>query len=116
MEHPSFFQTNQWDKEKQHFLIKPNPEFMALEKEVFKPTDTIYVTCRSGGRSAWPVNQLAAAGFKNAYNITDGMERDTVDDPQSMYVGQRMKNGWKNSGVPWTFKADPKLMHLPQDK
>jgi rhodanese-related sulfurtransferase len=113
---PAFLQTYHWDESKQHFSIKPNPDFMAHIKEVFKSDDTIFVMCRSGGRSAWAVNQLAAAGFKNVYNITDGFEGDTVDDPQSVYVGQRLKNGWKNSGVPWTYSIDPKLMKLPSVK
>jgi rhodanese-related sulfurtransferase len=113
---PAFLQTYNWDETKQHFTIKPNPDFMNDVKQVFKTDDVILVTCRSGGRSAWAVNQLAVAGFKNVFNITDGMEGDTVDDPQSVYVGQRLKNGWKNSGIPWTYAIDPKLMKLPNLK
>ena len=33
-----------------------------------------------------------------------------VDDPDSAYHGKRMKNGWKNSGVPWTYDCDPALL------
>ncbi len=113
---PAFLQTYQWDESKQHFGITPNPDFMSHVKQVFNSEDIILVTCRSGGRSAWAVNQLAAAGFKNAYNITDGMEGDTVNDSESVYAGQRMKNGWKNSGIPWTYAIDPKLMKLPNVK
>jgi len=36
------------------------------------------------------------------YNIIDGREGDTVDDPGNVNRGKRMKNGWKNSGSPWT--------------
>jgi len=111
---PAFLQTYNWDESKQHFSIKPNPDFMNDVKQVFKTDDIILVTCRSGGRSAWAVNQLAATGFKNVFNITDGMEGDTVDDPLSVYVGQRMRNGWKNSGIPWTYKIEPSLMKLPR--
>jgi len=113
---PAFLQTYNWDESKQHFSIKPSTQFMADIKAVFQTTDTIYVMCRSGGRSAWAVNQLAAAGFKNVYNITDGFEGDTVSDPESIYNGQRMKNGWKNSGVPWTYKINPELMKIPNKK
>ena len=59
------------------------------------------------------VNILAEAGFKNAYNIIDGMEGDLVKDPDSLYVGKRMKNGWKNSGLPWTYDVDPDRVRLP---
>ena len=113
---PAFIQTYNWDAEKQHFSIAPSTDFMKDIKEVFQPTDTLYVMCRSGGRSAWSVNQLAKAGFTNVYNITDGFEGDTVSDPESIYNGQRLKNGWKNSGVPWTYKIDPKLMKIPEKR
>lgn len=112
---PVFLQTYEWDEEKKQFKMKANPDFIAQVKANFKPDDIIMVTCRSGGRSAIAANQLAVAGFKNVYSITDGFEGDTVTDPQSLYTGQRLKNGWKNSGVPWTYKIDPALMVLPKD-
>ena len=75
----------------------PTPSSSARSQEFAKPTDTILVMCRSGGRSAMAVNRLAEAGFTNVYNITDGMEGDEVKDPDSVYQGQRLVNGWKNS-------------------
>jgi rhodanese-related sulfurtransferase len=113
---PIFFQTYAWDAEKGHFSMKPNPEFTEQIKATFKPDDIILITCRSGGRSAMAVNQLAAAGFKNVYNITDGMEGDAIKDPESVFNGQRLKNGWKNSGLPWTFKVNIELMKLPKSE
>lgn len=41
------------------------------------------------------------------------MEGDLVDDPNSVFFGKRMKNGWKNSGLPWTYDVNPKQMRLP---
>ena len=69
--------------------------------------------CRSGGRSAFAVNMLSKAGFKNVYNIIDGFEGDKVKNPNSYFNGKRLVNGWKNSGAPWTYDLDPKLMYLP---
>lgn len=68
--------------------------------------------CRSGGRGAMAVNQLAEAGFTQVYNIVDGMEGDAVEDPESVFQGQRLRNGWKNSGLPWTYKIDPERLPL----
>jgi rhodanese-related sulfurtransferase len=83
---------------------------------VLKPDDIIQVMCRSGGRSAMAVNLLAKAGFKRVFQIIDGMEGDLVQDAESVFQGQRLKNGWKNSGCPWTYKLTPDRMLLPDDR
>lgn len=113
---PIFLQSYNWDPGKKHFAMEPNPDFMEQIKATFQSDDIILVTCRSGGRSAMATNQLAAAGFKNVYNITDGFEGDKVADKGSSYHGKRMVNGWKNSGNPWTYSLDPKLMSIPKEK
>ncbi|HUO08328.1 MAG TPA: rhodanese-like domain-containing protein [Phycisphaerae bacterium] len=109
---PLAVQTYEWDEEKKQFPMKPLPDFVTRMQTIAKPEDTIMALCRSGGRSALAVNALAKAGFKNVYNIIDGMEGDTVDDPDSVFVGQRVKNGWKNAGCPWTYALTPERMVL----
>jgi rhodanese-related sulfurtransferase len=104
---PLAMQTHQWDDEKKMFAVKPNPDFEELLNHWADPSDNILVICRSGGRSAMAVNILAKVGFKNTYNIIDGMEGDLVKDPGNLYHGKRMKNGWKNSGLPWTYEINP---------
>ncbi len=89
-------------------LIMPdNENFIAQVEAKFKKTDTIFASCRSGGRSAACINKLALAGFTNVYNIIDGFEGDKDDK------GYRTVNGWKNSGAPWTYKLDSKLAYRP---
>jgi rhodanese-related sulfurtransferase len=111
---PSMLQTYEWDANKKNLPMKLNPDFVAQMKEVAKPSDTLLVMCRSGGRSALAVNRLAEAEFPNVYNIIDGMEGDAVDDPVSVFHDKRMRNGWKNSGIPWTYKLVPERMRLPK--
>jgi len=111
---PLAAQTYQWDAEKRQFPMKPLPDFVSRVSEVAKPDDMLMVMCRSGGRSAIAVNRLAEAGFTHVYNITDGMEGDAVTDPNSVFLGQRLVNGWKNSGLPWTYKLTPDRMVLPK--
>ena len=111
---PVAVQIYEWDPEKQKFPMKPLPDFVSRVEEVAKPDDTLMLMCRAGGRSAIAVNMLAQAGFKHAYTIVDGMEGDVVDDPASIFLGQRRKNGWKNSGCPWTDKLTPERMVLPK--
>jgi rhodanese-related sulfurtransferase len=110
---PVAAQLYQWDAGKKQFPMRLLPDFVSRVKQVAKPDDTLMVMCRSGGRSAMAVNQLAAAGFRNVYNITDGMEGDEVKDPGSVFHGQRLVNGWKNSGLPWTYDVDAARMALP---
>jgi hypothetical protein len=50
---------------------------------------------------------LAEAGFSDVYTITDGFEGDADKN------GDRTRNGWKNSGAPWTYKLDPELVYNP---
>jgi len=113
---PFLFMTHQWDEEKNWYALKPNREFVAQVKDLFKPKDTILVMCRSGDRAALAVDELAKAGFTNVYNIVHGMEGDLVDDPDNLYHGKRMKNGWKNSGAPWTCKVDRERAWVPKDE
>jgi rhodanese-related sulfurtransferase len=109
---PLAFPTYKWDAGKGNYSVVGNKDFVAHVKERFTPDDTILVMCRSGGRSAMAVNGLAKAGFTKAYNIIDGFEGDKVEDPESVYHGMRIRNGWKNS-APWTYRLDPKLVWLP---
>ncbi len=109
---PVAFPKYQWHADKRKYGFEINPDFIDHVKELFNTDDTVAVMCRSGGRSAAAINMLAKAGFVNLYNIIDGFEGDTVDDPESVYHGKRMKNGWKNS-APWTYDLDPALAWIP---
>jgi rhodanese-related sulfurtransferase len=109
---PSKFFAYQYDAEKKEPVMVNNLHFLEEVKIKFKTDDTIFIMCRSGGRSASSVNLLAAAGFKNVYNIIDGFEGDSIKDPGSYFDGQRIRNGWKNSGAPWTYSLNPELMYL----
>lgn len=41
------------------------------------------------------------------YTIIDGMEGDAVKEPDSIFLGERLVNGWKNAGCPWPYKQTP---------
>ena len=78
---PVAAQSYEWDDEKKQFPMKPLADFVSRVSEVAKPEDMLMLMCRSGGRSAIAVNLLAKAGFKQVYQIIDGMERDAVKNP-----------------------------------
>jgi rhodanese-related sulfurtransferase len=107
---PLGFQTDEWDAEKNSFVMKPNLEFLPQIAGVVSPSDTILVMCRSGGRSAKAANVLAQSGYTNVYSIIDGMEGDAIEDTESPDLGKRLINGWKNSDLPWTYDIDPERL------
>jgi rhodanese-related sulfurtransferase len=113
---PSKFMTYTWDEKKKEYAMKPNPNFVKEAKKRFAKNDTILVMCRSGQRSAPSVNLLAKAGFTKVYNIIDGFEGDKIKEPDNPNKGKRMKNGWKNSDLPWTYDLEVDQMYLPKGK
>jgi rhodanese-related sulfurtransferase len=112
---PLMFPKYEWIADRRRYGVEPNPDFLADVQDMLSQDETILAICRSGGRSAWAVNMLAEAGFQKVYSIVDGMEGDKVKDPDSVYHGKRMKNGWKNAGLPWTYDLDPELVWHPHE-
>jgi rhodanese-related sulfurtransferase len=103
-----------WDNAKKTLKLELNPDFLPevrrrLAAKGLKPTDSIVLICRSGDRSAAASNLLAEAGFKNVYSVVDGYEGDLA--PEGPKVGQRVVNGWKNAGLPWSYKLDKAKMY-----
>ena len=68
---------------------------------------------RSGGRSCVAADTAAQAGWPadKVYNMLGGFEGDKMKNPASAYDGKRTMGGWKNEGLPWTYKVDPKLAY-----
>ena len=110
---PSKFMTMEYSTKKKTYVEVDNKGFVAEIQKRFKKSQTLLLMCRSGHRSASAVNLLAKAGYKNVYTIYDGFEGDKVQDELSYFKGQRMLNGWKNSGNPWTYEGDESLMYFP---
>jgi rhodanese-related sulfurtransferase len=113
---PLLLQSYAWDAARKRFPMNPNPDFLAQVKAIVTPAGTILITCRSGGRSAAAVNRLAAAGFKIVYTIIDGFEGETINEPGSPSHGLRLRNGWKNSGLPYTYDIAPERVTLPKSR
>jgi rhodanese-related sulfurtransferase len=107
-----------WDSVKATFKLEPNSDFVPevrrrLSAKQLGPSDAVVLICRSGDRSAAAANLLAEAGFKNVYSVVDGFEGDlAADGPKS---GQRAVNGWKNAGLPWSYKLDRAKMYRMDD-
>lgn len=104
-----------WDAKKKRYVRKHNENFVAdvdarLKAKGLKKTDTVILMCRSGKRSAKAVNVLAKSGYTNVYSVVDGYEGDKAKKGDNK--GKRVVNGWKNSGLPWTYSMDKDLMYF----
>jgi len=70
--------------------------------------------CRSGStRSAPAANIFFDLGYKNSYTIVDGFEGGKIKDGK--HKGVRAKDGWRNSGLPWTYTLDAKKVYTLLD-
>jgi len=89
------------------YRLEINPDFASdfrawADSHGVSADTTIVLMCRSGQRSARAANLLAQMGYNRVYSMIDGYEGDRVPDgPQA---GQRLVNGWRNAGLPWTYQ------------
>lgn len=92
--------------------------FQDLKKRFNPETDTLIFMCRSGGRSCEAANEAALKAdwpIDKTYNMMGGFEGDKVKNKDSAFNGKRMLGGWKNEGLPWTYKIDPELAYPETD-
>ncbi len=94
-----------FDAKKGNYKMIDNPAFVEelqawLASDAASGVDTLLVMCRSGSRSADAIARLVDAGVDvTLYNVIDGFEGDTDES------GARTVNGWRNAGLPWTYKV-----------
>ena len=105
-----------WDDKSGRFKLEVNADFepelaRRLASRQLSKSDVIILICRSGDRTTRAANFLTEQGYSKVYSVIDGFEGDAVaEGPQA---GQRLLNGWKNAGLPWTYKLDKNKMYLP---
>ncbi|MGD8692027.1 MAG: rhodanese-like domain-containing protein [Methyloceanibacter sp.] len=103
---PIALATHEVDPETGQYRMVVNDDFITNVDEVVAAkgrtkTDPIFVSCRSGSRSAVAARKLIDAGYANVWNLVEGFEGDKAPD------GTRANNGWRNAGLPWTYKLPP---------
>lgn len=104
-----------WNAKKSVLNMEKNPDFITdiektLTKKNLSKADTVIIMCRSGGtRGAPAANVLFDRGFKKVYVVTDGFEGGALKEGDKK--GWRLKNGWKNSDLPWSYKLNKDKMY-----
>lgn len=106
---------SEWDEKKPRFKKVPNSNFSVvlsdyLDEAGMNKDSTILLMCRSGTRSAKAAALLHKLGYKNAYTVVDGFEGDKLKE--GPHKGQRLKNGWKNANLPWSYKLNEDKMYF----
>lgn len=107
---------SKWNPQKPVFAMVVNPNFereiaAALEERGLSKHVPIVIMCRSGGTRGAPATRLLEnKDYKNVYVVTDGFEGGTIKDGEKK--NWRLKNGWKNSGLPWSYKLNKEKMYF----
>jgi rhodanese-related sulfurtransferase len=102
-----------WDAQRGMYRLEPLQDFVPeanrrLAQKGLAKTDTVVLICRSGDRSSRGANRLADDGYTQVWSVIDGFEGDMGKD------GRRSVNGWKNAGLPWSYKLERDRMYFPR--
>ena len=100
-----------WDDKENRYKLEPNATFSQdvgrlLAAKGLTKTNRVILMCRSGDRSARAADKLAEAGYTQVYSQYEGFEGDLSA------AGHRDVNGWRNAGLPWSFKPDKTKFYL----
>ena len=115
VEHPEMM--TDWDERRHMYSLMANSDFLPeaesrLKAKGLTKADRVILICRSGDRSARAADLLANAGYTQVYSITDGFEGDAAKEGPK--AGQRVVNGWKNAGLPWSYKLEKQKRYFPR--
>ncbi len=102
-----------WDAQRGIYRLEPLQDFVPevnrrLAQKSLAKTDALVLICRSGDRSSRGANRPADDGFTQVWSVVDGFEGDMGKD------GRRSVNGWKNAGLPWSYKLERERMYFPR--
>jgi rhodanese-related sulfurtransferase len=106
-----------WNEQKNVFAMEVNADFepalaRALAARKLSKDNAILLMCRSGGeRGAPSARMLEGKGYQRVYVVVDGFEGDTVKEGERK--NWRLVNGWKNSGLPWSYTLNKAKFQSP---
>ncbi len=107
-----------WHPKKPVFAMEKNPDFEtqvaeALAARGLSKDAPVILMCRSGGtRGAPSALALEGKGYSKVYVVVDGFEGSTLKEGPKK--GWRLKDGWKNAGLPWSYKLNKEKMYIAE--
>ena len=107
--------TQEYNPKHQSYKMKGNPNFVAevdkvMAREGKSKNDTLIVMCRSGHRSGAAIRVLIKAGYTQAWNMVEGFEGGKNPETEA-----RDHDGWRNAGLPWTYKIPVEISYPLRD-
>ena len=105
-----------WHPTKPNFAMEKNPDFepgiaRALQARGLTKDAAVILMCRSGGtRGAPSANALWGKGYSRVYVVVDGFEGDSLKEGPNK--NWRLKNGWKNAGLPWSYRLNKEKIYF----
>ena len=70
----------------------------------------IILMCASGSRSPLAAEELYTADYQKVYFQVEGFEG--IKATQGPDQGKRVVNGWKNRGLPWSYRLPAEKMYF----
>lgn len=107
-----------WSSKVDSYRTKNNSHFiedfekLLSEKNLNKETPIILI-CQSGSRVPKAAKRLHKAGFGKVYSQYQGFEG--IKAKTGINKGQRVVNGWKNAGLPWSYHLKKEAMYFNFD-
>jgi len=105
-----------WNAKKPVFEMAVNKQFEPMIEQALKDrgmdkSAAVILMCRSGGtRGAPSAKMLEGKGYENVYVVTDGFEGGKIK--QGEQKNWRLKDGWKNAGLPWSYNLNKEKMYF----
>jgi rhodanese-related sulfurtransferase len=102
-----------WDEKRAFYKLEPFNDFVPemerrIKEKGLTKDDPVVLICRAGERSSRAADLLNDSGYKQVYIVVYGFEGELSEK------GRRNVNGWKNSGLPWSYELDKKKMYFPR--
>lgn len=70
----------------------------------------IILMCASGSRTTLAAEELYASDYQKVYFQVEGFEG--IKAKQGPDQGKRVVNGWKNRGLPWSYRLPAEKMYF----
>ena len=107
-----------WSERSQTYRTTRNEHFIADMEKLLQAKNAdkdtpIILMCTSGSSVPGMAKKLKAAGFSEVYSQYQGFEG--IKHKQGLKKGQRSVNGWKNAGLPWSYKLRQEAMYFNFD-